>query len=110
RHWRCVRAHRSQSTVAAVPGGSETVRSEPAIPSTDGLRRGNEDDRALREGAWPRRSLGAANREDKQRLRGLFRSSLAHLSACAERSERLLQPRQTCVALWLLPRFYCRSR
>ena len=99
-----LRAGRSQSSR---PAGAERLQADAgqsAVPSADGLCRGHEDHRPFREGAGPRRTVGAAYRHDRRPADIALRPPSAHLSARAARGQCLLQPGKMRVAVRLLPR------
>ena len=97
-------AGRPEPSLPAAAPGAGAVGDQSAVPSADGLRGGDEDDRALRARARPRGAVGAApidtGRRQDQDAHGI-RAAAAHLSARLARRQRLLQPghaRRCCSA------------
>ncbi len=83
-----LRAGRPRRPAAARPGRLGAVGGQPAVPSADGLRGGDEDHRALRAGARPAGALAAAaERRERQRR--------PHLRPAADASARTRCARPT---------------
>ena len=80
------------------------LRGQPAVPSADGLRRGDDHHRPLRARPGTQGLLGGSLRTGRERSTGgRVRAAAADLPARAAHGQRLLQPEQGLAPVRLLP-------